>query len=156
MENIIMYVKKNFKLGFDIRALILFGVIMIPTLIWVIVPAPNDILRNESVTKTLDMFASISQVVMIILSCMIINKACEKTKHKWFLFGIVVSCLLYFIGWIFYYNGAINSLIILDLCITPCLAFLFYCIAKRNILAIVPAIIFMICHLIYGIVNFIV
>lgn len=156
MGNILLYVKKNFKLSFDIWAFILFGVIMIPNLIWSIVPAPNDILRNESVTNTLDMIASVSQVTMIVLLCMIINKACEKTIHKRFLFGIIVSCLLYFIGWIFYYNGVIHSVIILDLCISPCLAFLFYCIAKRNVLAIVPAIIFMICHLIYGIVNFIV
>lgn len=151
-----MNIKKNFKLGFDIGGLILFGVIMIPNFIWFIVPAPNDILRIESVTNTLDMIASVCQVMMIIILCLIINKNCEKTVHKWFVFGIVVSCLFYFIGWIFYYNSVSNPLIILDLCITPCLAFLLYGIAKRNVIAIVPTIIFMICHLIYGIVNFII
>lgn len=47
----IMNIKKNFKLGFDIGGLLLFGVIMIPNFIWFIVPAPNDILRTESVTN---------------------------------------------------------------------------------------------------------
>jgi hypothetical protein len=150
-----MKLKKNYKIGFDIWGLILFGIIMIPNFFWFAVPAPNDILRIESVTKNLDMVASISQVAMIIVLCLIINKTCEKI-HKLFLIGIVVSCLLYYVGWIFYYNGVTNPLIILDLCVTPCLAFLFFAIARKNIIAVVPTMVFMICHLIYGIVNYIV
>lgn len=150
-----MEIKKNYKIGFDIWALILFGVIMIPNFIWFVVPAPNDILRIESVTNTLDTIASICQVGMIIILCLIINKTCEKTIHKSFRIGIVISCLLYFVGWTFYYNGVTNPLVILDLCIAPCLTFLFYAIAKKNVIAIVLTIIFLICHSIYGIVNFI-
>lgn len=46
-----MIKNKKYKIGFDIRGLIIFIVIMIPNFIWFAVPAPNDILRGESITK---------------------------------------------------------------------------------------------------------
>ena len=48
---------KKYKIGFDIWGLIIFIIIMIPNFIWFAVPAPNDILREESITKTVDVFA---------------------------------------------------------------------------------------------------
>lgn len=41
---------KKYKIGFDIWGLIIFIIIMIPNFIWFAVPAPNDILRGESIT----------------------------------------------------------------------------------------------------------
>ena len=41
---------KNYRIGFDWIGLILFLIIMIPNFIWFVVPAPNDVLRTESVT----------------------------------------------------------------------------------------------------------
>jgi hypothetical protein len=149
-------IKKNYKIGFDIWGLILFGVIMIPNFIWFAAPAPNDILRNKSVTSTLDILASVFQVTMIVALCLIINKNAEKTNNKSYLLAIVVCCLLYYAGWVFYYNGVTTPLLFLDLCIAPCLTFVLYAIFRRNIIALVLSIAFMICHLIYGIINFIV
>jgi hypothetical protein len=37
----------------------------------------------------------------------------------------------------------------------PCLAFIFYAISRRNMLALILAVGFTICHLIYGIKNYI-
>ena len=41
---------KKYKMGFDIWGLLLFIIIMIPNFIWFAVPAPNDILRADSIT----------------------------------------------------------------------------------------------------------
>lgn len=147
---------KNYKIGFDICGLILFLAIMIPNLIWFVVPSQNDILRVESVTNTLDMVASVFQVIMVAALCLIINKTNEKTVHKPLLYCTIISSLLYYIGWIFYYIGVTNSLVIADLFITPCLAFLFFAFFRKNIVALIPTLIFMICHSAYGIINFIV
>ena len=65
---------KKYKMGFDIWALVLFVVIMIPNIIWFAIPAPNDILRTESITKILDAIASISHVVMLVAFCVFINR----------------------------------------------------------------------------------
>jgi len=44
----------KYKISFDIWALLLFLIIMIPNFIWLAIPAPNDILRTDSITKTID------------------------------------------------------------------------------------------------------
>ena len=65
---------KKYKLGFDIWGALLFLIIMVPNFIWFVVPAPNDILRVDSITKTLDTVASVCQVLMIIVLCILINR----------------------------------------------------------------------------------
>ncbi len=145
----------KYKIGFDIRGLMLFLIIMTPNFIWFAVPAPNDILRNESVTPALDTAASICQVLMIVSLCIFINKDRKKPAFLYIVF-VIACCILYFTSWIFYYFGVTNAAIILGLTVTPCLAFLFFAIAVKNMTAVIPISIFSICHLIYGTVNFIV
>ena len=53
---------KKYKIGFDIWGLITFIIMMIPNFIWFAVPAPNDILRGESITKTVDVIDLLSSV----------------------------------------------------------------------------------------------
>ena len=69
---------------------------------------------------------------------------------------VIASVLLYFTGWIFYYFEVANLLIILLLTIPPCSAFIFLAIDRKNIIALIPAIAFTICHITYAIINFII
>ncbi len=147
---------KKYKLGFDIWGALLFLIIMIPNFIWFAVPAPNDILRGDSITKGLDMVASICQVLMVILLCILINKERKKRNHSPLIIPVIISCVLYFASWVFYYGGITNMLVILGLAVTPCFAFFFFALDRKNWIAIIPISVFSICHLIYGIVNFIV
>ena len=147
---------KKYKIGFDAWGLIIFLIIMIPNFIWFAVPAPNDILRVESITEIADTIASICQVLMIMTLCILINKDCKKLKITRFIITTIICCLLYFLCWLFYYIGVTNGLVILGLTIFPCLAFLFFAIDRKNMIAIIPVIAFMICHLIYGVVNFVI
>lgn len=86
--------------------------------------APNDILRNDSMTPTLDMIAQIFQVLMVVTLCTIINTQREQPMSRENKLGIALFVALYFGGWICF--------------------------------SLISAVIFMVCHLIYGIVNFIV
>ena len=147
---------KKYKMGFDIWALVLFVVIMIPNIIWFAIPAPNDILRTESITKIPDAIASISQVVMLVALCVFINTGREKRNAIRFIMAVIINCVLYFICWIFYYLGIRNAAVILGMTIFPCLAFLFLAMDRKNNIAIIPIFVFAICHLIYGIVNYII
>ena len=147
---------KEYKLGFDIWGLILFLIIMIPNFIWFAVPAPNDILRNPSITETIDAVASVFQVIMINCLCILKNRKQSKIHITPLIIITISSCVLYFISWMFYYGGITNAFVILGLTIPPCMAFLFYSIDRKNVIAVVPTIVFTICHLIYGIVNYIV
>ncbi len=146
---------KKYKIVFDIWGLLLFIIIMIPNFIWFAVPAPNDILRAESITKAVDTVGSVCQVLMIILICVLINKERIKANYS-MIIAVIISCLLYFVCWLIYYCGITNAVVILGLTIPPCLAFLFFAIERKNMIAVIPILVFTICHLIYGTVNFII
>lgn len=146
---------KKYRFGFDIMGLVLFLIVMIPNFIWFAVPAPNDILRNESVTALVDTIGSICQVLFVSFLCVIINKEKNKLHFSPLIILTVICIILYFIGWILYYNGITNSLVIIILTLSPCLAFIFFALDRKNIIAVVPAVCFTICHLIYGVVNFV-
>lgn len=147
--------KEKYKFGFQIWGVVLFLIVMIPNFIWFAIPAPNDVLRATSITPIVDMVASVFQVIMIILLCAIVNKnAIKLCLSKW-IFMCLICLALYFISWVLYYFGLVNSIIVLGLTVPPCMVFLLYSIDRKNYVAIVPIIIFTICHLLYGVVNFI-
>lgn len=147
---------KKYKLGFDAWGLMLFLVIMIPNFIWFAAPAPNDILRADSVTGVFDTIASVCQVVMVAVLCVLINRERKKLRFTPPIIAVMICCLLYFASWVFYYNGVVNTAVILGLTLPPCLAFLFFALDRKNYIAVLPAVCFMVCHFIYGIVNFVV
>ena len=147
---------KKYRFGLDVSGLLLFLIIMIPNFIWFAVPAPNDILRTDSITGTLDTVASICQVLMIIILCVFRNRECKRISISPFIIAVIICCLLYFISWGVYYIGVVNAVVILGLTIPPCLAFLVFAIERKNKIAIIPISIFTACHIIYGIVNFII
>lgn len=146
---------KKYKIGFSVWGLLLFLVIMLPNFYWFVVPAPNDILRAESVTPTLDMIASVAQVLMVIALCIFMNQNSKRISVSHLMIATVICCLFYFAGWIFYYQGVTNAVVVLDLCIAPCLAFLFFSLDRKNAFAVIPILVFAVCHFLYGVVNFI-
>lgn len=151
-----VYMLKKHRIDFDFYGLILFLLIMMPNFIWFAIPAPNDVLRADSVTATVDSIASVCQVLMIIALCTLVNKTRGKLRLSPLIIIDIVCLLLYFISWIFYYMGITNGAVILGMVIFPCLAFLFFAVDRKNMIAVIPISIFTVCHLIYGITNFII
>lgn len=147
---------KRYKLSFEIWGLLLFLIVMIPNFIWFAIPAPNDILRAESITEMVDTVASVCQILMIVSICIFRNRESKKLCISSFVIMVTVCYLLYVASWIAYYNGMTNAIVILGLTIPPCLAFLFFAIDRKNGIALIPISIFTICHVVYGVANFIV
>lgn len=146
---------KKYKVGFQIGGLILFLLVMLPNFYWFAVPAPHDILRAESVTPTLDGIASVAQVLLVIALCILVNRDSERIGIRPLVIAAVICCLLYYAGWACYYQGITNAVVVLDLCLAPCLAFLFFSLDRKNAIAVIPLLIFAVCHTMYGIINFI-
>ena len=73
---------KKYKFGFDIWGLVIFLIVMIPTFIWSAVPAPNDILREESITPIIDIIGSVCQVLFVAILCFLINKERKKLRFS--------------------------------------------------------------------------
>lgn len=146
---------KRYKMGFECGGLILFLIIMIPNFIWFAVPAPNDILRTESLTPVIDTIGSVMQVIFVASICLIQRIDVEKIRLSKLITATIVMVAVYVVGWILYYCGIVNPLVILLLTVPPCLAFLLYSLDRKNVIAIVPVVVFTICHVIYAFVNFI-
>lgn len=146
---------KKYKFGFDIWGLAVFLIVMIPNFIWFAFPAPNDVLRSESITATIDTIGSICQSLFIASLCIIINKEKSKLHFSPLIISLLICIILYFLGWMLYYSGITNSIVIIFLTLFPCLAFIFFALARKNIIAVTFAGCFTICHFIHGIVNFI-
>ena len=147
---------KKYRLGFDIFGLLLFILVMIPNFIWFAVPAPNDVLRAESITPIIDGIGSVSQVVFIAAICILIRKDVDKIRLSKLIILSLAMVITYFVGWILYYSGIVNPIVIELLTIPPCMAFIIYTIDRKNIVATIPAIIFTVCHVIYGVFNYII
>lgn len=146
---------KKYKFGFDFWGLLLFLVIMIPNFIWFAVPAPNDVLRADSVTPIIDGIGSICQVIFIAAICILKRKDIEAVKLSKLVISSIVLVAIYYLGWVFYYLGMVNPVVIMLLTLPPCLSFIVYTIDRKNMIATIPTVIFTICHIIYGVANFI-
>ena len=146
--------KKYYRVGFDVWGLILFLSIMLPNFVWFAVPAPNDILRAESVTKITDVIGSVCQVAMVATLCVLIHKESKKIRTTPLILAVIGCCLLYYLCWILYYTGITNEAVILGMTVVPCLAFLFFALDRKNGIALIPIAGFTVCHVIFGVVNF--
>ena len=146
---------KKYKIGFQIGGLILFLIIMLPNFYWFAVPAPHDLLRAGSVTPALDGIASIAQVLLVVALCILVNRNSKRMGISPLIIGTVLCCLLYYAGWVCYYRGVTNAVVVLDLCLAPCLAFLCFALDRKNAIAVIPTLVFAVCHTMYGVINFI-
>ena len=135
--------------------LILFLLVMIPNFIWFAVPAPNDVLRAESVTPVVDVIASVCQVLTVACLCFVINEERGKLRFSPLVIVTMFCVLVYYAGWLLYYGGFTNAWVILMLTVPPCLAFILFAADRKNLSAVLFATGFAVCHLIFAIVNYI-
>ena len=124
-------VLKEYKFGFNIYGLLLFLIIMIPNFIWFAAPAPNDVLRTESVTEVIDTIASVCQILMVIVLCIFVNIKNHKFHITPLIIFVIICCLIYFASWVSYYAGVVNTGVILGLTISPCLALCFLLLIEK-------------------------
>ncbi len=147
---------KRFKMEFDFWGLILFMIIMVPNFIWFAVPAPNDILRMESVTPIVDGIGGVAQAVFVAAICLVQRIDVEKLRFSKLIIATLAMVVIYGVGWILYYLGIVNPGVVLLLTVPPCMAFLLFSLDRKNVIATVPVVIFTICHVIYAFVNYII
>ena len=146
---------QNYRFGFDLWGLLLFLLVMLPNFIWFAVPAPNDILRAESVTPIVDVIASICQVLTVACLCFLINKKRGKLRFSPLVITAVICVAVYYLGWTLHYSGIANFWIILLLTLPPCLSFILFAADRKNLPAVLFASVFAVGHLIFALVNFV-
>ena len=145
---------KKYRLGFDPMGLMVFLLVMLPNFIWFACPAPNDVLRTESITPVWDTIASVCQVAMTGLLCILLHQERKPLRLSPPIIVAVFSLLLYYACWLLYYANFTQPPVILGLSLPPCLVFLLFALDRKNYPALIPGFLFTICHLVYAIVNF--
>lgn len=151
-----MKLLEHYRFGFDPWGLLLFLLVMLPNFVWFAVPAPNDVLRADSVTPVVDAIASVCQVLTIACLCFLINETRGKLRFSPLLIAAVVCVAVYYLGWALYYSGIANAWVILLLTLPPCLSFILFAADRKNLPAVVSASVFAGCHVVFGVVNFVV
>ena len=146
---------KKYKFGFDISGLILFLLVMAPTVIWLAVHAPNDVLRAESITPVVDTIGSVCQFLAIACLCCVINKERGRLRLSPLVVASIACVVVYWLGWVLYYRGIANAWVILLLTLPPCAAIILFGADRKNLLAVLLASGFTVCHLIFAMMNFI-
>ena len=146
---------KQYRFGFDPWGLLLFLLVMLPNFIWFAVPASNDILRADSATPVVDAIGSVFQVLTIACLCFVIHNDRSKLHFSPLIIVTIICFTIYYIGWALYYTANVSPTVILLLTIPPCLAFILFSIDRKNLPAILFATVFALCHLVFGVVNFI-
>ncbi|MBR4536805.1 MAG: hypothetical protein IKO62_09190 [Bacteroidales bacterium] len=146
---------KQYRFGFDFWGLLLFLLMMLPNFIWFAVPAPNDILRADSVTPVVDAIGSVFQVLTVACLCFVIHKDRSKLRFSTLIIATIICVAIYYIGWILYYTANVNPIVIFLLTLPPCLAFILFAADRKNLPAVVFATVFTVCHCIFGVVNFV-
>lgn len=145
----------KYRFGFDIAGLLLFLLLMLPNFIWFAFPAPNDVLRSESVTPIVDAVASVFQILTVACLCFVINKERGGLRLSSLVIATIACVVIYYVGWTLYYSGNVSAVVILMLTIPPCAAFILFSVDRKNIPACVFAMVFAVCHLVFAIVNFV-
>lgn len=146
--------KEFYRWGIDFSSIVIFLLVMIPNVIWFAIPAPHDILRRDSLTPNLDVLASVLQILMIASLCLLVTDEQDKVikQSEWYSIGLMIG--IYWFGWLFYYAGCTHLLILMTLCAVPCMIFMVTASFQKKLPAFVLAVLFAICHLTCGIVNF--
>jgi len=147
---------KQYHFSFDLWGLLLFLLVMLPNFIWFAVPAPNDILRAESVTPVVDVIASICQVLTVACLCFLINEERSKLRFSPLVIAAVICVAVYYLGWALYYSDIANLWVILLLTLPPCLSFILFAADRKNLPAVLFAVAFAVGHLVFGVVNFVI
>lgn len=147
---------RQYRFSLEGWGLLAFLLVMVPNFIWFAVPAPNDVLRRDSVTPILDGIASVCQVLFAAALCLAANRKRERLRLTPLISAAIACGALYYTAWILYYLGIVNPAVILLLTVPPCLCFLFFALDRKNYIAAVPAAVFAVCHLLCSYMNFII
>jgi len=145
----------QYRFGFDPWGLILFLLVMLPNFVWFAVPAPNDILRADSVTPVVDAIGSVFQVLTVACLCFVIHKDRSKLCLSSLIIATIICVAIYYIGWVLYYTASVSPIVILLLTLPPCLAFILFAIDRKNLPTVICAAVFAVCHLVFVVVNFV-
>lgn len=142
-----MYKIKNYRPCFDSWAYALFVLVMLPNVIWFALPERSyDVLRAQNVLPAADAVASIARVLIIVCLCFLKNTGTPPIRLRALTYVCALCVLAYYVMWALYFRGITAAVIVWGLCVFPCAAFILFSLDRKNLPALVFALVFTVCH----------
>jgi len=140
---------KKYRIGFSPEGLIGSLLVILPNILWAIMPSANNVLVENSVDiPSLDLIMNICRFALIALLVLVVNKSRkEDKKAKHLLVSAIVCLLVYYVSWALFYGGTTNPwLFIIGLALAPSVLFVSLALWLGNKPALIPAVIFTVLH----------
>lgn len=148
---------KKYKIGFSIKGLIEFLLVMVPNIIWEIYPPANDVLStNSSSIAAVNIVMSISQWIMMALLILLRRTAVDsKVADKMCVSASAVCLGIYYVCWICYYLEVVSPLMLLGMAVLPCCFFSLFILWQKIYIVLIPTAIFSALHIGVTCINFV-
>lgn len=140
----------GYRFGVDFWAIGLFGLLMLPNIVWWCYSPGNDVLRHIAAPPALDVFSYIFQILTLGVLMFVARSDREDQRinfeSPFFTFELI-SLVLYYAAWIFYFCAFVNIAVLLFMAVFPCVALGCFAFLRRNWIALAPLAVFAALHL---------
>lgn len=144
----------KYRLGVDFWAAGLFELLLLPNFVWWFYSPANDVLRTAQ-SDVLEIFAHIFEAFTLLVFILVVRK-----EHGPFSFFspyavfCLLSVILYYAAWIFYFTAYVNAAVLLFLAVLPCTAIGCLAALRKNYFALLPLLVFFALHLTWTCIHF--
>jgi hypothetical protein len=153
--NIIFSQIKSFNIRFSLVGLLLYGLQLLPNIIWKLAPPANNVLsQNASSSNILNFIEGFFGMVTVILMVVNIGRSIERGSNIYIGFAFLFLAL-YYLSWVLYYSGIVSPwLLILGIAAMPPMYFFFSALWMNNYVLLVPCVIFGVAHIVITSSNY--
>ena len=142
---------KRYRFGFDPWGLMIFALILLPNILWALLAGEGDLLARPTATPGLDMAVSVCQALTV--AGMLCLRRCDGPPGK--LLPPLLLTGAYLLLWALYGLGAAHPAVLLGLAVCPCAAIVLRLVGRRNIPALIPAVLFTAGHALSTLIHFV-
>lgn len=136
---------KNYKPGVDLWGLVLFGLLLLPNVVYWCIPKEYHLGGSGA----LDIAAKVFQAISLVLLVFVVRREREKFSFSSpMIYFSSLFLLLYYIAWIFFFCGYGNAAVLLFLAGCPCVTLLLFEIWRKNWIALFPTAVFSVLHIV--------
>jgi small-conductance mechanosensitive channel len=146
---------KNYRFGFSLKGFIAFVFVMIPNIIWMLVPPVNNpIAGNNAPDSVFEIVLGASQFALVASLIILNRRDSHNNKTNKILIVLAFLCLTgYYVSWISYYAGIVNPWMFVGMAVLPSVYFIAVGLWLKNYVSIIPGIVFGITHTIITCLN---
>lgn len=145
---------KKYRIGFSPIGIFAVCLVMLPNLVFLFAAPPINVLSNNEGDFSLwNLLENVGRFGMMITLCLIVNRS-PMRKISLLDFSALISLMIYFVLWRFYFSGITNGMMLTGMAVFPSIFFLLAAWKLRNPLALSFTILFALTHITITASNF--